>query len=280
MKLQKNSILLFSIIFFITFLDFLWAEPSEEQLRTSILTTARKYIGVPYIYGSESPYGFDCSGFVRYVYKEATGLEIPHSSKQIWLLGKEVTLSEAKKGDILVFDTTGGSPSHVAILIDDKTIIHAVSSGLKTGVLISPLNDNYFRPRLLGVRSFLSSSQESSQMSSSTTTEVRMDTIGFTITNEPIIYVDKIPALQGSRVQFVITNGTGTDSLFEILFYRMDIEPSNTQTIRQDRILITTKEPLVMEPLIFNEPGQYKLIIKTQSNLKRIERTWKVISLK
>jgi hypothetical protein len=56
--------------------------------------------------------------------------------------------------------------------------------------------------------------------------DVPVDYVGFTITNEPVIYTDKIPAALGSGLSFAVTNGTGKDGVFEILFYKMVLDPA------------------------------------------------------
>ncbi|MDR0568647.1 MAG: C40 family peptidase [Spirochaetaceae bacterium] len=132
----------------------------EDGLRRTIIETAKQYQGVAYRYGAESPKAFDCSGFVRYVYRTAAGIELPRSSRNIWASGQTVPIAEARPGDIVVFAARqGGAVDHVAILVDDASVIHAVSQGPKTGVIISPLTDRYFGPRILGVRTFIISSE-------------------------------------------------------------------------------------------------------------------------
>ncbi|MDR2741037.1 MAG: C40 family peptidase [Treponema sp.] len=126
----------------------------DDGLRHAIIETAKQYQGVSYRYGAESPKGFDCSGFVRYVYRTATGIELPRTSKTIWSSGQSIGITEAQMGDIVVF-ASKGVINHVAILLDTDSVIHAVSLGPKTGVIISSLKDRYFGPRIIGVRSFL-----------------------------------------------------------------------------------------------------------------------------
>jgi len=130
---------------------------ADSDLRQIIIETAKSYQGVAYRYGAESPRGFDCSGFVRFVYRNATGIELPRSSRNIWNAGKTIKINEALPGDIVVFVSRigGTTVDHVAILLDENSIIHAVSSGPKTGVIISPITDKYFGPRILGVASFI-----------------------------------------------------------------------------------------------------------------------------
>jgi hypothetical protein len=138
----------------------LWASPSagpsEAEARKKIVETAQSFRGVPYVYGAESPEAFDCSGFVQYVYSRAADIDIPRNSRGQWAAGKPVEKADAKPGDIFVFDTSGsGSPSHVAIYLGNDSIIHAVSEGPATGVVVSPLGDRYFGPRYMGARYFI-----------------------------------------------------------------------------------------------------------------------------
>ncbi|HPB65164.1 MAG TPA: C40 family peptidase [Spirochaetales bacterium] len=137
-----------------------FAQSSEDEARRRLVDAAFKYRGVPYVYGAESPRAFDCSGFVRYVYREALGLELPRSARSFWSSGSPIDWRKARAGDVLVYDTVGGAPSHVALVVGDGTVIHAVSAGTKTGVIVSPMSDRYWAPRLLGARSFIVASTE------------------------------------------------------------------------------------------------------------------------
>jgi cell wall-associated NlpC family hydrolase len=134
----------------------IWASPPESEARKKIVETAESFKGVPYVYGAESPQAFDCSGFVQYVYSHAADIDIPRNSKGQWAAGTPVDKSAAKPGDIFVFDTVGGGgPSHVAIYLGNDSIIHAISEGPNTGVVVSPITDHYFGPRYIGARYFI-----------------------------------------------------------------------------------------------------------------------------
>jgi hypothetical protein len=134
----------------------LGAAPSEQEARKRIVDTAESFRGVPYVYGAESPEAFDCSGFVQYVYAHAADIAIPRNSRSQWEAGLPEDKSAAKPGDIFVFDTVGaGGPSHVAIFLGAERMIHAISEGPTTGVVVSPITDRYFAPRILGARYFI-----------------------------------------------------------------------------------------------------------------------------
>jgi peptidoglycan DL-endopeptidase CwlO len=85
---------------------------------------AARYLGVPYVYGGASPSGFDCSGFVEYVYAQV-GVSLPHSAAAQGRLGTRVPVSAAVPGDVVVLD--GGS--HVGIYVGGGRMIDAPEPG-------------------------------------------------------------------------------------------------------------------------------------------------------
>lgn len=114
---------------------------SRVQARESIASTALKYKGVPYKYGGTTPKGFDCSGFVQYVYKKS-GIVLPRTVSQM-----EKVLRKTKsplKGDIVIFH----KPLHTGIYLGNGKFIHASSS---RGVVIDKLSEQWFKKRLKGI---------------------------------------------------------------------------------------------------------------------------------
>jgi cell wall-associated NlpC family hydrolase len=92
-----------------------------------VLATADRYVGTRYRYGGESPAeGFDCSGFVQYVFNRH-GVELPRTSSQQATAGRPTqrALSALRPGDLLFFDTDGRGIDHVAIYVGGGRIIHA-----------------------------------------------------------------------------------------------------------------------------------------------------------
>jgi len=73
-----------------------------------------------------------------------------------------------------------------------------------------------------------------------------------------------------------VRNDSGRDATFEILFYKLDRDPSKHRTLRRDRVQIPANAIYDLAPLAFPQDGQYRLIIKTHDNFKRLERTWAV----
>jgi len=91
---------------------------------TGVAAIAAKYIGVPYVFGGESPAGFDCSGLVAYVYNQV-GIHLPHSSMEQGHMGTRVSVADAQPGDVVVFN--GGT--HVGLYIGAGHMIDAPYPG-------------------------------------------------------------------------------------------------------------------------------------------------------
>lgn len=110
-----------------------------------VINKAKSYIGTPYVWGGSSPSGFDCSGFIQFVYEE-NNVTIPRTVSDIWNFSE--TVSSPSIGDLVFFETYQPGPSHMGIYLGEGNFIHAGSS---RGVEISNLNDNsYWETRYLG----------------------------------------------------------------------------------------------------------------------------------
>lgn len=127
---------------------------------TEIMDFAKSFLGVRYRYASSNPTnGFDCSGFVSYVFSNF-GFKVPRSSPEFASTGTPVKLANAKVGDVLIF--TGSNPrqrriGHVGIIygIEDGQIkfIHS-TSGKSNGVTVTEFND-YYKSRFIKAVSIL-----------------------------------------------------------------------------------------------------------------------------
>lgn len=116
----------------------------------TIVATAKKYIGTPYVWGGSSTSGFDCSGFVNYVYKE-NGYAINRTAASIYTNGVAVDRSALQSGDAICFSTNAGSGiGHVGIYIGDNQFIHSSSSS--GCVTINSLTENYYNNHYVGAR--------------------------------------------------------------------------------------------------------------------------------
>ena len=120
-------------------------------LASSIVATSMNYIGVPYVFGGTSPYGFDCSGYVQYVFANA-GISIPRTADVQYEFGTPISTTELVSGDLVFFSTYTYGASHVGIYLGDNQFIHASSS---RGVTIDSLGSSYWSSHYIGARRIL-----------------------------------------------------------------------------------------------------------------------------
>jgi cell wall-associated NlpC family hydrolase len=136
----------------------------EEIVTTTpnkLLDFAKTMLGIRYRSASSSPSrGFDCSGFVNYVFSNF-GFKVPRSSRDFAASGESKKLEEAKIGDVILFTGTNSrvrTPGHVGIVYsidgDEVKFIHS-SSGHAKGVTISSLEDGFYKKRFLKIVSIL-----------------------------------------------------------------------------------------------------------------------------
>ena len=105
-------------------------EKSRSVQSARVLTTAKRYLGTRYVFGGTTPRGFDCSGYVQFVFRKH-GVRLPRTSRQQAAAGRRLTggLSSLRVGDLLLFATKGRRIDHVAIYAGGNRIIHASASG-------------------------------------------------------------------------------------------------------------------------------------------------------
>jgi cell wall-associated NlpC family hydrolase len=128
------------------------SDSSASPAAQRVLDTAAKYLGVPYVWGGTTPSGFDCSGFVQYVYAEC-GYSITRTTYTQWDNdGSYVSRANLQPGDLVYFGTDG-SPSHVGLYVGNGTMIHAPSTG-KT-VQYTSIDSDYYTSRFMGGKRIL-----------------------------------------------------------------------------------------------------------------------------
>jgi len=130
------------------------SKPSGGSVSTAkvtgsqIVSKAKEYLGVPYKYGGTTPSGFDCSGFVYYVYR-SLGINISRTQTAMYSQGKAIKKSELKPGDLVFFQNTyKAGISHVGIYVGDGKFIHSPSSGKV--VSYADLNSSYYTSHYYG----------------------------------------------------------------------------------------------------------------------------------
>lgn len=123
-----------------------WSDKAEEVLMQALSLT-----GIQYKYGGNSPEtGFDCSGFVRYVFSQATKITLPPTARAISQMGKTVKKEELQPGDLVFFNTLKSAFSHVGIYMGNNKFIHSPSSGGK--VRVENMDNTYWKTRFNGAQ--------------------------------------------------------------------------------------------------------------------------------
>jgi cell wall-associated NlpC family hydrolase len=108
-----------------------------------------KLRGVPYRNGGSDPSGFDCSGFVQWVFAQ-NGLLLPREVREQYYAGRKIDLQDVQPGDLLFFETVSRGASHVGVVIGGDEFVHAPSS---TGVVrVERFTATYWAKRFVGAR--------------------------------------------------------------------------------------------------------------------------------
>ncbi|WP_226034741.1 C40 family peptidase [Aquibacillus saliphilus] len=113
---------------------------------SQLISSAKQHIGTPYVWGGTSPSGFDCSGFIQYVY-QSLGISLPRTVSDIWNFSKP--LENLSIGDFVFYETYKPGPSHMGIYLGNGQFVHAGSSN---GVTISDMKTDYWQSRYLGAK--------------------------------------------------------------------------------------------------------------------------------
>jgi cell wall-associated NlpC family hydrolase len=126
--------------------------PSGWQAKAQeVLINALSLTGIKYKYGGSNPdTGFDCSGFVRYVFSQAANLTLPPTARAISQIGKTVKKDELQPGDLVFFNTLKSAFSHVGIYVGDNKFVHAPRTG--GAVRVESMQTSYWASRYNGAQ--------------------------------------------------------------------------------------------------------------------------------
>ena len=118
------------------------AARTDHTVASAAARFALRELGVPYAWGGTTPAGFDCSGFTRYVYAHF-GIDLPHSSYAQWDVGRHLSRSQMRPGDIVFFGT-----GHVGIWLGHGRFVHAPHTG--TVVSINRIDSGWYAETFSG----------------------------------------------------------------------------------------------------------------------------------
>ena len=119
--------------------------------RQELQQFAMQLLDIRYRRGGRVPAtGFDCSGFVHYVFAQVFGVDLPGNSAEQYHVGKQIARTEMKVGDLVFFKTHGKRISHVGIYLGEGRFIHSPTTGER--VRVSNLAENYWARRFAGAR--------------------------------------------------------------------------------------------------------------------------------
>ncbi|MBN1279585.1 MAG: C40 family peptidase [Chlorobium sp.] len=129
--------------------------PSIQQNATAINGCAmnaffgdvKQFFGIRYRFGGQTTSGFDCSGFVRFMYDRIFSMKLPRTSREMASIGEKVERSELKPGDLVFFQTRGNRISHVGIFVGNDAFVHA---SVSKGITEDKLKQNYYDKRYAG----------------------------------------------------------------------------------------------------------------------------------
>lgn len=139
---MKNK---FYILFFLIISGCISLKSVQGDIRGKIVRIAKNLLEKKYSYGKQDLYyGFDCSGFVQFVYAQA-GLKIKRTAVEQYKDSKKVSLEDLQPGDLVFFIISSKVPDHVGIYIGNKYFIHSPSSGKK--IKISSFDNYYWRKK-------------------------------------------------------------------------------------------------------------------------------------
>lgn len=166
--MKKAPVFLICLFFFVILVPQLCAQATamspEESLaaRKKLVAYSKQFIGCPYQSGGIGPDAFDCSGLIFTCSRESIGIQLPRKTSAMFNYVTLIDDSEREAGDLLFFKTVGNEVSHVALYVGNKQFIHAASDGPNNGVILSSLNQDYWKNHYYKAGRFLPKTGDSS----------------------------------------------------------------------------------------------------------------------
>lgn len=124
----------------------------EKLTNLDLLKLIDHWWGTRYSLGGSTENGIDCSAFTLTVLRDVYGVNLPRTAQEQYDHSQHIEENDLREGDLVFFHTSGRAISHVGVYLLNNKFVHAATSG---GVMVSDLNDTYWRPRFRGAGRFL-----------------------------------------------------------------------------------------------------------------------------
>ena len=121
-------------------------QPVETVTNERLISFLERWYGTPYKFGGGDRVGIDCSAFCAMLMDTVYGVALPRTARSQYEMGFKIKKDQLAQGDLVFFNTTGGI-SHVGVYLANNKFVHAATSA---GVVISDLDDMYYRKRFIG----------------------------------------------------------------------------------------------------------------------------------
>lgn len=151
MKRKSVWVFIFSLLFTFITITVVISNMEDKKKGQVIVSYAEKFKTVKYVWGGESPSGFDCSGFTKYVYGHF-GVNLPHSAAEQYNYGKSVSKNSLKPGDLVFFGKTASSIYHVGIYMGKGNFIYAPKMGEHVRITALRYMPDYYGAKRLSIR--------------------------------------------------------------------------------------------------------------------------------
>ncbi|MET1030373.1 NlpC/P60 family protein [Domibacillus tundrae] len=150
----KKAVLSFlAVILFLSMSPLTSVKTEAASVGESIVAYGKKFMGIPYVFGGTTPNGFDCSGFIQYIYRNAADISLPRTTGEQYNVGTAVAKSDLQVGDLVFYaNTYKKGISHVGVYAGNNQVLNATSS---KGIALVSMDDSYWGPKYAGSKRVL-----------------------------------------------------------------------------------------------------------------------------
>ncbi|OXS74722.1 C40 family peptidase [Domibacillus enclensis] len=150
---KKAFLSFLAVILFLSMSPLASTKTEAASVGESIVEYGKKFMGVPYVFGGTTPNGFDCSGFIQYIFRNAADMSLPRTTGEQYNLGTPVAKSDLQVGDLVFYaNTYKKGISHVGVYAGNNQVLNATSS---KGIALVSMNDSYWGAHYAGSKRVL-----------------------------------------------------------------------------------------------------------------------------